>query len=186
MGHNVSEIDVEHLKEIATYNPITGDVVWKERGPKTFRRAGPYASAISERWNKNRAGRPITTVSPMGYVITCIEKRTVMAHRMAWAIYFGEWPQGQIDHINGNKSDNRLSNLRDVTAGENSQNKSRPKSNTSGCIGVHFHKPSQAWHARIMKNGKRFHLGAFNNIKEAKDAYENAKRKHSFHENHGR
>lgn len=182
----MDSIDVDHLRKIAEYNPKTGVVTWRKRGKETFRNGGPYAEAISERWNKHRAGNPVGHISPHGYVVTTIEKKTVMVHRMAWAIHFGRHPKGQIDHISGAKNDNRLENLREVSAGENSRNRKKPVTNSSGLMGVHFHKQSAKWHARIMVDGVRRHLGAFEDPKEAHRAYVRAKQKFDFHKNHGR
>lgn len=69
---------------------------------------------------------------------------------------------------------------------QNAQNKKRPKNNSSGAVGVHFHKKSQSWHARIFVNGNRIHLGGFERIEDAKAAYLQARKKYNFHKNHGR
>ena len=119
----MQSIGVDHLRSIASYCPETGIVTWLRRSPSTFRNGGAYAEAISDRWNKNMAGTEVGNVNSHGYVVTCVEKKTVMVHRMAWAIHFGKWPDGQIDHINGDPSDNRIENLRDVSVSENALNR---------------------------------------------------------------
>jgi hypothetical protein len=93
--------------------------------------------------------------------------KSYQAHRLAWFYVHGVWPTGQIDHINRNKSDNRLINLRDCTISENKQNSGLYKSNKSGFKGV-FNK-GNTYEAGIRVNGKKIYLVIF---KEAKDAYQ--------------
>jgi hypothetical protein len=99
---------------------------------------------------------------------------------------YGSWPEDQIDHINGNKKDNRLENLRAVSNRENLRNKKIYKNNTSGTIGVSFYKSKQGYQASIKINGKRKNLGVFKNKEEAIAARAAANIKYNFHENHGR
>jgi len=171
---------------MAIYDPSSGYVIWMERGPNTFSCAENERTRVSSRWNKLRSGKRAGHMNSNGYVVMCIEGKTIQGHRIAWALHYGEWPSDEIDHINGNKSDNRISNLRVVSPRENSQNRKRPKTNSSGSIGVHYHKRSMSWHARIMVDGKRHHLGSFNTSGEASEAYDRAAKKFNFHENHGR
>lgn len=87
----------------------------------------------------------------------------------------------EVDHINGNKLDNRLKNLRLCTKAENHRNRGLQKSNTSGYKGVHWHKKTKKWLVRIAFNGKRYHLGYFTDIRKAGRAYDAAAKKYHKH-----
>jgi len=104
-----------------------------------------------------------------------------LEHRVAIAIVSGEWPNGEVDHINGIRHDNRLCNLRVVTKCENLRNKGKYRSNTSGRVGVHWHKQHRKWSAVIA--GRT--IGVFKNIEDAIAARELAEKECNYHENHG-
>ena len=178
-------IEVSHLRAILDYEPTSGVLTWRDRSLETFRCQEKERKRVHSRWKLLKAGKVAGHVNQYGYRILCIEHKSIPAHRAAWAIHYGEWPKGQIDHINHNKDDNRLGNLRDATASENSRNRSIPAHNASGAIGVHFNKPSGKWHARIFHDGKRIHLGAFKEKAEAIAARKAANARFDYHENHG-
>ena len=118
-----------------------------------------------------------------GYLITTLFKKPVKLHRLAWALTYGEWPRGMIDHINGNTSDNRIENLRVVNNGQNKQNTFPPSTNTSGYLGVSFHKKSGKWAANIKIDGKMKYLGIHETPELASEAYKKAKAEfHPFNE----
>lgn len=96
------------------------------------------------------------------------------AHRLAWLIVTGRWPEHTIDHINGDPSDNRFCNLREATAAENLRHRGIMKSNKSGVKGVHWFKQYNKWRAIIVARGKQIFLGHFDNIEDAKAAYRQA------------
>lgn len=106
-----------------------------------------------------------------GYVYVSICGKPFMAHRIAWVIFFGEEPKSELDHINGNKADNRISNLREASHSENLANRKAQKNNMTGFKGVSYHKHSGRFMARAVKNGKTFNLGYFNTADEAHEAY---------------
>lgn len=111
-----------------------------------------------------------------GYVRVRVSGFTYAAHRLVWAYCRGEWPAGSIDHRNGDKSDNRIDNLRVLSPQHNSQNRSKARSDsTSGLIGAQKYK--DRWRARITVEGKKVELGTFVTAKQAHYAYVKAKKK---------
>ena len=113
-----------------------------------------------------------------GYIQICIDRRLYLAHRLAWLYVHGSWPTRQLDHIDGDKKNNRIVNLREVTNAENHQNTRRPRSNSqSGFLGVSLHKQTGRWLAQIMVLGRKKHLGLFDTAEEAHGVYLAAKSK---------
>jgi hypothetical protein len=111
-----------------------------------------------------------------GYRAVCIDGKKYLAHRAAWLYVHGEWPKGQIDHINADRKDNRLCNLRDVTPSVNAQNKRRAeKGNKSGFLGVYPHQGK--WRARVVLRGRTHDAGCHGTPEEAHAAYVALKRK---------
>lgn len=112
-----------------------------------------------------------------GYTYICCNKKNRYAHRLAWLYVYGYIPK-YIDHVNGNKKDNRIANLRETTISQNMHNSKKPKNNTSGIKGVYFHKKSQKWMGRVYINYKCIYLGIFQNIDDAKKAVMIARKEH--------
>jgi hypothetical protein len=121
--------------------------------------------------NGNRAGRTTST----GHRQIQINKKLYLEHRLVWLWYHGHLPTKNIDHRNGIRDDNQITNLREATYSENQQNLAKFKNNTSGFTGVSFHKPTGKWQALIQINGKKYHLGLYDTPEEAHDAYLKAK-----------
>lgn len=119
-----------------------------------------------------------------GYLRVKINNVAFRVHRVIWLITYGEWPEGQIDHINGVRDDNRIENLRAVSVVGNQQNQHMRVDNTSGTTGVRLE--SGAWTAKIRVRGKRLHLGRFKSMEEAAAARKSAELLYGFHPNHGR
>jgi len=103
-----------------------------------------------------------------------------------WAIVHGEWPEWQIDHINGVRRDTRLCNLRSVSASENSRNCALSTRNKSGSIGVCWDAHHNKWHASIKVDGRQVALGRFSEFENAVSARKAAEAKYGYHVNHGR
>ncbi len=147
-------ISIQDLRAVLNYDPEIGEFTWKvmlsSRG-LIGTRAG----------TKNNWGRT------SGYFKIRINKKDYWRHRLAWFYMTGEWPQDQIDHINGIKGDDRFCNLREATHSENQQNCILPRHNTSGHKGVSWRKSNEKWYAYIKKNGKMVSLGLFDNIDDA-------------------
>ena len=113
-------------------------------------------------------------VDNKGYRVITYDGKRYKAHRLAWFLYYGEWPQGQVDHIDENKTNNRISNLRDVSQSINQHNISQTrKDNTSGHRGINWHKQHQKWNVRVQLQGKRYEIGLFTHLDDAIQARQN-------------
>lgn len=178
-------IEPSEVRSLLRYEPDTGKLYWLERGVSLFR--GKYPAQRSCRsWNARNAGKEaFTAVGASGYREGRIHNRIYRAHRVIWAIAHGEWPE-QVDHINGDRADNRLVNLRAVTRFQNARNTKLPITNTSGVMGVERHVGGTRWRARIKVNRRQIHLGYFVELSDAIAARKAAEKKYGFHANHGR
>ena len=125
-----------------------------------------------------RTGKSVGFKAGGGYVGVWVAGESFQAHRVALAITRGEWPAQHVDHINGEKADNRLANLRDCSQMENRHNTRKRICNTSGATGVAWHAASSKWQVRISINRKRIHIGLFSNTDDAARAYAAAAIKH--------
>jgi hypothetical protein len=130
---------------------------------------------------RTAVGSVAGSITKSGYVSIGINGRYYMAHRLAWLFEHGEWPTVFIDHINGNKADNRLENLRMADYSQNRRNAKRNKNNKSGVKGVSWSKESKKWHARLWADGAYKHLGLYDDIElaelvitEARDIFHGA------------
>lgn len=153
-------ISAAYVREIFEYDPETGSLFWKlgSKGVAPGARAG--------------------TIDSQGYVCVRHAGRSYCGHRLAWALVTGEFPEGVIDHINGNRSDNRLCNLRSTTQAINIQNRKRAQKNSaSGLIGAHSCIKTGRWRASICVDGKITRLGYFDAPEQAHEAYLQAKRR---------
>lgn len=131
------------------------------------------------RYGRIKAGSEAGGIDSNGYVLIRLLGHRYSAHRLAWFYVFGQWPKEQIDHINGCRSDNRIDNLRPASHLLNAQNIHRLQSNnTSGFMGVSWHKGTKRWVAQMWINRKNTTLGYFADPAEAGAAYIEAKRKH--------
>jgi hypothetical protein len=111
-------------------------------------------------------------LNPDGYVVINIDKKCWCAHRVVWLLEYGYWPKQQIDHIDGNKSNNAPSNLREVTQQQNSTSYRKTSSGvTSEYRGVSFNSRSSKWVSNLTYKGKRFYLGRYTDEKDAALAF---------------
>lgn len=178
---NDQELSVEQANEVIEYQPDTGVFVWRERAKHHFNSLRAHAS-----WNAKFAGKRAGRPDAKGYLVLDILGRRVKAHRLAWLMHTGGWPIREIDHINGEKADNRIANLRDVTHSENGKNARTPTHNTSGQIGVSWHRSNCRWVATIKAGGRLRNLGSFPELEDAVTARKNAEKELGYHTNHGR
>jgi hypothetical protein len=129
--------------------------------------------------NRCRVGDTAGSLTFYGYLSVCVDGKDHFAHRLAWLYMTGEWPRGNIDHIDGDKTNNRWSNLRDVDQAVNMQNlRAAHKDSTTGLLGVSYCKERRRWYARIYARGHRASLGGFSSAEDASAAYQAAKKRH--------
>ena len=137
----VADITASEVRELCEYNPETGEFIIRIR---------------------NAGGR-----RKNGYWYVSIAGRQILAHRLAWLLTHGYWPVHTIDHINGNRSDNRLENLREADWSENLCNSKLQQRNISGIKGVTWNRGKNAWAAKIVWRRKEEFLGYFKDLIEA-------------------
>lgn len=173
-------IPVDVLHELLAFDSKTGAFTWKARDGRFC------ATELSaRRWNARFAGKPALNGNhAQGYLEGTLLFQSILAHRAAWAMHYGVWPSSQIDHINGDRTDNRIQNLREATATENNRNMRLSSRNTSGTVGVH--RSRRLWVARICDQGKIVHLGSFRDFGDAVAARKAAEERYGYHANHGR
>lgn len=175
------------LRQLLRYEPDTGRLFWKKRPVWMFSDGHRDAAGNCNNWNARYSEKPAFTAKMKnGYRIGAVGDRSLLAHRVIWAIVNGEWPEDQVDHINGDRQDNRLKNLRSVCRAENNKNSKRPCTNTSGVVGVGWRPRQNKWLAQIKTGGKAHYLGCFDDKQDAIRARKDAERKYGFHKNHGR
>ena len=158
-------LTAERLRELLAYDPETG-----------------IFTRLTDNRRGNRIGDVVGTRCKLGYLWTYLDGRQYTLGRLAWLYVTGEWPEHEIDHINGEKTNNRFANLRDACRQTNMQNEHRARSNSStGYAGVSFRKERGKYIATIDKGDgtrKRIRLGSFYNPVDAHNAYLEAKRKY--------
>lgn len=162
------EISSEILLNLFDYD--NGVLIWKANTGK-----------------KNKIGTVAGCDKGNGYISVGIFGRRYLAHRIVWIMHNGAIPSGmQIDHINHDRSDNRIENLRVVSNKTNAMNQGLRSNNTSGVTGVNWNKRKQKWCAEVWSNGKKIHVGYFSEIIDAENAVKDVRCSIGFHENHGR
>lgn len=144
---------IDQLRLVLDYRPLTGEFWW-----------------LHQKQGRNLSS-PAGWVNPTdGYRYIGLAGGSFAAHRLAWYFVSGEWPQQHIDHINGDRHDNRAENIRLATHAENLRNSKTPRSNTSGFKGV---SPSgRRWVSKISHEGRQRHLGTFATPEEAHEVYD--------------
>lgn len=139
-------------------------------------------------WKKGRKrSLEVGTVNSKGYVKFSLCGTQIYCHRAVWIMHNGQIPEGmEIDHINHDRTDNRIENLRLVVRRVNGRNLSLPRNNTSGHIGVYWNKSRCKFKVSVRFNGKRMFGGWHDNIESAIHARDSLLRELGFHENHGK
>lgn len=149
----MTELTQDELKDFLSYDAETGVFTRKK-----------YRSHLA------KVGDVAGWADTKGYIRIEINHKPYAAHRLAWLYVYGRFPSEQIDHINGNPSDNRIANLRAASNSENQQNVGPKRNNKSGVVGVHWYTPRGVWRAAIKINGKYKSLGYFRSVAEAATA----------------
>jgi hypothetical protein len=160
-GLGSGKITAERLRELLHYDPETGVFTWLKRAARRVR-VGDVAGCVAQ----------------SGYRLLKADGRLYRSHRLAWLWMTGEWPPCEIDHINGDKPDNRWANLRLATRSQNQANQGRTVTNTSGYKGVSWNAKSRKWRAQIRVNGRDSDLGYFASAADAHEAYVVAAKHH--------
>ena len=162
------------LDRLLRYDAWSGKLYWRDRTPDMFGGDDTVSLGKWRSWTTRFANKEaFTATMNNGYLASMMGGKLYLAHRVIWKLVHGEDPN-VIDHINGDRADNRLKNLRNITQAANMQNKRRYKRNTSGVTGVH--RLGNAWCARISVNGEVRYLGTFATLEEAAAAREQAAR----------
>jgi hypothetical protein len=159
------------IPSVLAYDPETGLLIWKvNRGPA---KVGDIA------------GCEFTDNAGKKYRVLKLRQKMQYAHRIAYVLMTGNWPKGQVDHIDGNGLNNKWDNLRDVTHSENSKNTRKQTRNKSGCTGVIWDKVNSKWFVYIRVNGVMRNLGRYSCKDEAVRVRKQSEVKHGYHPNHG-
>lgn len=160
----------EFIRENLSYDSSTGKLTW------LISRPGVTIGSIAGCEKKGRGGKTYRWIGIGGAVI--------VAHHIAWLLMTGDWPQDQIDHEDGDGTNNKWNNLREVDRPTNSKNLKKARNNTSGVTGV-VKRSSTNWIVQLGVGGKRKHIGSFRSLSEAIIARDAAYKEHGFHPNHG-
>ncbi|WP_341210731.1 HNH endonuclease signature motif containing protein [Sphingomonas paucimobilis] len=172
--------DPKHVAECLSLDLQTGELRWLKRPADHFSSA--KAAAI---WNGHWAGKPAFTHTEKGYRRGNLDGKPYKAHQIAYCLAHDVWPAGDIDHINGDRSDNRPANLRVVTHAVNMRNKRRYRNNSTGVAGVTRASRGHKYEAWIGADGRQRCLGRFETVAAAAEARRDAEASEGFHANHG-
>lgn len=177
---------IDTLRKLLAYDPETGTLTWKARTPDLCRPTRLFsATEVCKAWNSKYAGKLAFPIASNGYAQGSVFGHSQKGHRVAWALYYGRLPNGFIDHINGNPSDNRIVNLREVDCCANSRNARIPNIGRSGILGVTWNQDRQTWDAYIsIRPRKRKRIGRFKTKEAAAAARKAAEKEYGYHPNH--
>ena len=157
------DLSQSRLKEVINYDPITGIFTW-----------------IRSNCNRAKKGNIAGFVDHLGYSNIGIDKKVYRSNRLAFLYMEGYFPEYYVDHINRDKLDNKWNNLRHASAACNTINSKKSKRNTSGVVGVGWHKYDKVWESKIGINYKTIHLGTHKDFTDAVRARWKAEKKYDF------
>jgi hypothetical protein len=147
-------ITKDQVASLLTYSPDTGQLTW-----------------LVDRGRTAKAGQVAGCKDTQGYVCLKINSRIYKAHRVAWLLVYGRWPDSQLDHINGVPGDNRIANLREVSPQQNAENRRVTHTDPGHLKGVSYMRKIRKWVAKIHNEGVAYYLGVFSTPEEAHAAY---------------
>lgn len=179
-----TDLTKDVLDQTLIYCPSSGQLTWRPRSRDWFKSNASYV-----RYNKLSANTPaLTANNGEGYKTGTLLGARVKAHQVIWVMLHGSLPEKgkEIDHINGDRSDNRLENLRCVDKSDNSKNQKLCSRNQTGVSGVSWYKPTKKWLVRINVAKKTKCLGYFDDFKEACEVRAQAEKENNYHKNHGK
>ena len=153
-----TELTAERLRDLLSYDLETGDFRWRIRTSNCI-----HVGDVAGCQNTNC------------YLQIRVDRRLYLAHRLAWLYVHGRWPNAELDHRNGVRTDNRIENLREATRSENCQNIGRSPRSATGHKGVYCRPDKKKWWARIQLSGKKHYLGSFDSLDAAVEARSRAK-----------
>ena len=165
-----ADLTQELVGKVLRYDPISGTLIWISN--LHSKRAVP----------NSRAG---SLVKSTGYRNISLFGRTYLEHHLIWFIHYGVWPSGQIDHVNQQRDDNRIVNLRDVSKAENARNRTRNPNSKLGEHGIWFNKRTHKYVAEITLNGKKVYQKSFTDLDQAIKERKEKSLELGFHINHG-
>lgn len=142
------DLDFSYVNSRLSYDKTTGILTWKDSRKKEF------------------IGRIAGYTLVDGGIAVKIDKKLYKAHRLAWLLYYGQWPNGDLDHIDGNRANNKINNLRIASIRQNGQNRKENRNKPCGT-----RRSFNKWHATITINKKRVFLGSYDTELEAHNAY---------------
>lgn len=154
-------ITQQYLKERLTYNPATGNFIWR------------HCNELPVSWNTKYANNLAGSINRSGYITIALNNKAFFAHRLAWLFCYGYFPV-EVDHINRDKADNRLENLREASHQQNALNQIK-RSNSSGYSGVSWDSTNNLWRAQLRINGKSTNLGRYSRLVDAVQACNKAR-----------
>lgn len=170
----------EYLNSVLSYCAETGMLRWKNRPVNHFKTEGTYKS-----WNKRFAGKVAGAPHSQGYRQINLDGKVYLAHRFIWVMLHGPLVDYDIDHINGNRSDNRLVNLRIVSRAENLRNRKSANLGSNEVCGVSYAEKHGKYRAYVGIAGKQVHLGWFDDMDSAIACRQRANEVYGFTERHG-
>ena len=168
--YNRHTLPAHLLGDFLNHDPEMGILTWKSRDSRWFQSEGHCRT-----WNTRYSGKPaLNYVKGNGYLEGSILDHKTYAHRAIWAMVHGDWPQSDVDHINGVKTDNRIANLRLATRSQNCMNRPAQSNSKTGVKGVWFRRDIGKFESAIWVRSRKHRVGVFETLAEAQEAYANA------------